>query len=107
MNRYIDADKLKETLASYHPFTTKQELKFGKIIKIINEESTADVRENIKGEWIEIETSFEKYKPKDCFSLELKKYIRKKYKCSICGKEKQYKDNFCPECGADMRQVKQ
>jgi rRNA maturation endonuclease Nob1 len=42
-------------------------------------------QEIIKGEWLEIENSL------------------KKYKCSICGKEKQYKDNFCPNCGADMR----
>lgn len=25
MSRYIDVDKLKETLANYNPFTTKQE----------------------------------------------------------------------------------
>lgn len=107
MSRYIDADRLKETLANYHPFTTKQELKFNKIINLINEEPTADTIGGIKGEWLEIKTAFEKYKPAGCFSLESKKYIRKKYKCSICGKEKQYKDNFCPNCGADMREVKE
>jgi len=46
---------------------------------------TSIKHENTKGEWLEIENSL------------------KKYKCSICGKEKQYKDNFCPNCGADMR----
>lgn len=50
---------------------------------------TSIKQEIIKGEWLEIENSL------------------KKYKCSICGKEKQYKDNFCPNCGADMREVKE
>ena len=48
----------------------------------------ADVRENVKGEWI--------------FPYGDKKYKR----CSVCGRvfySIPYNTNFCPSCGADMR----
>ena len=48
----------------------------------------ADVRENVRGEWI--------------FPYGDKKYKR----CSVCGRvfySIPYNTNFCPECGADMR----
>lgn len=49
---------------------------------------TADVRENVRGEWI--------------FPYGDKKYKR----CSVCGRvfySIPYNTNFCPNCGADMR----
>lgn len=48
----------------------------------------ADVRENVRGEWI--------------FPYGDKKYKR----CSVCGSvfySIPYNTNFCPNCGADMR----
>lgn len=78
MSRYIDADKLKETLANYHPFTTKQELKFNKIIKIINEEPTVEATEKITGEWIfkeEIKEALEKQIPKKPEIIEGKMWV--------------------------------
>lgn len=96
MSRYIDADKLKETLANYHPFTTKQELKFNKIIKIINEEPTVEARENIKGKWQTVSIGCD----------------TNKIRCTICKQttsvpaDRTRKLNFCPECGADMREVR-
>ena len=48
----------------------------------------ADVRENVRGEWI--------------FPYGDKKYKR----CSVCGSvfySIPYNTNFCPSCGADMR----
>ena len=48
----------------------------------------ADVRENVRGEWI--------------FPYEDKKYKR----CSVCGKtfySIPATSNYCPNCGADMR----
>ena len=48
----------------------------------------ADVRENVRGEWI--------------FPYEDKKYKR----CSVCGKtfySIPATSNFCPNCGAEMR----
>ena len=90
MNRYIDADNLKET------FAIKQDLTFNKIIKIINEEPKADVRENIKGEWKTVSIG--------CDTNEIR--------CTACKQitsvpaDRTRKLNFCPECGADMREVK-
>ena len=97
MSRYIDADKLKESLANFHPFTTKQELTFDKIIKIINEEQIADIRGNIKGEWKTVSIGCD----------------TNKIRCTACKQitvvpaDRTRKLNFCPECGADMREVKE
>ena len=97
MNRYIDADNLKETFANYHPFATKQDLTFNKIIKIINEEPKADVRENIKGEWKTVSIG--------CDTNEIRCTACKQITSVPASRVK--KLNFCPECGADMREVKE
>ena len=31
-------------------------------------------------------------------------YDADRWKCSKCGRTEQYKENFCPNCGADMRE---
>lgn len=93
MARYIDADKLlrPEILHLYY------HLPNGDIaIPIIDIKNapTADVRENVRGEWGIIE------EPDGYYHTE----------CDICGqyleedvfmRGKKY--NFCPNCGADMR----
>jgi len=112
MSRYIDIDEVsKYPIRRNHYDKVNGSLDFvngiESVIEYIENIPTADVRENIKGKWTEIQTAFEKYKPAGCFSFELKKYTRKKYRCSNCGKTKQYKENFCPNCGADMREVKE
>lgn len=48
--------------------------------------SGADLRENVRGEWIEHSYT----------------YI---VKCSVCDAGSQSKSNFCPNCGADMRKA--
>ena len=109
MSRYIDADKLCYYIQMERNPYGKPTIPYKsgvKVLRIIERQFNANVRENIKGNWIEIKTAFEKYKPAGCFSFELKKYTRKKYKCSNCDKTKQYKENFCPSCGADMREAK-
>lgn len=61
---------------------------FDKIIETL----TADVRENVKGEWISkmVECSRENYDQVFC--------------CSVCGVSNDWRrTNFCPHCGADMR----
>lgn len=78
MSRYIDADKL------------QRHGKRGGVVywKDIEAQPTADVRENVRGEWI--------------FPYGDKKYKR----CSVCGRvfySIPYNTNFCPNCGADMR----
>ncbi len=33
------------------------------------------------------------------------KYNENGYKCSMCGEHSNYEENFCPNCGADMKGV--
>lgn len=91
MSRYIDADKLQEEYKKLHD---------GKLSLLIDTEPTADVRENVKGEWIEDN-------PREKSMM---------WRCSVCGRiayyptigeRKSYKKHcgydYCPNCGADMR----
>lgn len=89
MSRYIDADKLKETLANYHPFTTKQELKFNKIIKIINEEPTVEAAEKITEE---IKEALEKQIPKQVKKIRHETILG--YAVAV----------YCPFCGGSVWQ---
>ena len=104
MSRYIDADKLINELepviksAAFKNRNIRSNV--NKCWEIVNNQPTADVRENVKGEWIEDNP-------------------RKKsmmWRCSVCGRiayyptigeRKSYKKhcgyNYCPNCGADMR----
>lgn len=91
--RPIDADLLKQSI----PRTKMDEFENCRYCRLLDEEQvkdlidampTADVRENVRGEWI--------------FPYGDKKYKR----CSACGKtfySIPATSNFCPNCGADMR----
>ena len=82
MSRYIDADKLKIIYAS------KDVEKFADAFnKFVDDIPTADVRENVMGEWIDM--------------LDSELFVFKK--CSLCGETGVKTMNFCPNCGADMR----
>ena len=98
MSRYIDADKLMLHLNDYKLQVSpswKDDwekmvscLVIDTCMEAVKEQPTADVRENVRGEWI--------------FQYEDKKYKR----CSACGKtfySIPATSNFCPNCGADMR----
>lgn len=64
----------------------------GIITDVKAEVEGADVRENVKGEWI-----YRKYQLKNDEALGW-------FQCSACGHASWTKeDNFCPNCGADMR----
>ena len=85
MSRYIEAEKLKTDLdGSGYCYNNWLDVE-----GIIDNQPTADVRENVKGEWIEITD-------KDAPIT---------YACSVCGAGIDYRGfaNFCPNCGADMR----
>ena len=90
MSRYIDADKLYEDMqwSIQHDMYDKP---FDYLAEI-DCQPTADVRENVKGEW----TKEAGYVAGD-----------REWKCSICGETfwngsmKRY--HYCPNCGADMR----
>ena len=92
--RYIDADKLKQhyTWIRYADSETADLFD-----NIIDQQPTADVRENVRGEWI-IKT--------DGFVIKRVWGV-----CSECGNTLDFSGvnagrgdaNFCPNCGADMR----
>lgn len=78
MSRYIDIEQLN----LHQPIND--------LIWDICHEKPADVRENVRGEWI------------------VKKDIINCSVCKRCSWSKSYEDlvrsfNFCPNCGADMR----
>lgn len=111
MSRYIDAEALLDTLFKRYceDCDKRKGIKNGKweiIYQVgeapckacntddtkceIEEEPTADVRENVHGEWID------DYDPANFGEF--------RYKCSKCGaRTVERADNFCYQCGADMR----
>ena len=105
--KYIDADKLMKSM--YHrAFETDGDtmwqsgcwVRYRAIEQTVKEQPTADVRENVRGEW------------RDCdgnpVELNLGSPTRSCW-CSKCGAWLTASDEyyvigkFCPNCGADMR----
>ena len=119
MSRYIDADRLIEEINK----RITAAIKWGKKaetddIKVRAEQaiatfceasltvkkiSTADVRENVRGEWIEFDSDEDKY---DIIKCSCCKHIFTvdSYHWTDIGFVKD-DFNFCPNCGADMRQM--
>lgn len=102
MSRYIDADIAKEKLKEYC-VDNDSAIQYWYDLMGIDEcidynVPTADVRENVRGEWIAHELGGHHHKT-----------ILWGHDCSICGhwivvgEEKIKEYNFCPNCGADMR----
>ena len=91
MSRYIDADKLMKTLEEDIPITDNPVEVMVSVISTVEEQPTADVRENVMGEWQKVDEQpyFRKHFHKVC--------------CSVCRKQGYDYWNFCPNCGADMR----
>lgn len=92
MPRYIDADLLQEDFKADHG---------GKRSLMIDTQPTADVRENVRGEWIDCEVVHDR---KDAKITDWQQA-----RCSICGKwhTTPYMYNwdhfeYCPNCGAQM-----
>lgn len=81
MSRYIDADKLKK----FFPDDGEGNWTYNVTAKsYIDSQPTADVRENVHGEWI--------------FN-----HMSQLWECSNCHKEEIRTTDFCPKCGADIR----
>ena len=89
MSRYIDADLLQEDFKEDHG---------GKRSLMIDTQPTADVRENVRGEWIDDgihgDWAWETDGHGVCWQI---------WKCSRCGRGTKIRSNFCPSCGAEMR----
>lgn len=78
MSRYIDAFKLKKKLREIR----QRSITIDRMLKIIDEQPTADVQEVRRGNWF------------DKGSLSCR--------CSECGCKSNRESNFCPNCGAKM-----
>lgn len=86
MNRYINAGNLLTKIKAYRPYQYLGEDALSYAIKMVELEPTADVRENVRGEWIDAKYPFSK--------------------CSICGCYFDTANNeakFCPNCGCSMK----
>lgn len=93
MSRYIDADELKQHYAWWN---NEDKETFD---EIVDAQPTADVRENVKGEWEHWGSPFSD-----------ESEVIDTIVCSVCGArfiepkdETKEEYNFCPNCGADMR----
>lgn len=98
MSRYIDAENIlyssvmvEEDNGNYRKMwiATKED---------IDAIPTADVRENVKGEWIDCgvhgDWAWEMDGHGNCWHI---------WKCSKCEYKTEHCNNYCPNCGADMR----
>ena len=96
--RYIDADKI-----LYTDLSEGRGVCWVTFMDWIKEMPTADVRENVKGRWVEVVDRTEMY------DKEGVKTWGMLFQCNQCGfvlnavegHTGQY--NYCPNCGADMR----
>lgn len=91
MSRYIDADDYEVQLKIDNHLNGYTDL--ARALHILRYQKTVDVRENVKGRWIENDLNA------TCgFHIP-------SVKCSICGEIAPcvYGYNYCPNCGADMR----
>lgn len=77
MSRHIDAD-------AYIKYCDEHWIPLN--VDAVKAQPTADVRENVRGDWIHISDGY-------CDFL----------KCSQCGKATDSKSNYCPNCGAEMK----
>ena len=92
MSRYIDADAFEvfgynKTEGASEEYNDGFDDGVQYVLECIDNVPTADVRENIKGEWIYKGLDFE---------------IDSLYQCSACKHYHWSKSNYCPNCGAEM-----
>ena len=110
MSRCIDADwiiqkleRWRGQLAETYGENDEYVLCLGEVLMKLDDAPTADVRENVKGMWVEVVDRTEMY------DKEGVKTWGMLFQCNQCGfvlnaiegHTGQY--NYCPNCGADMR----
>ena len=93
--KYINALETKYELSLFF-LCEKEEgesVTLEEIVQVIDRMDSVDVRENIHGEWEMVEFFDDEYE----------------YRCSNCMSQYDMptKTNFCPHCGADMRERKE
>lgn len=92
MSRYIDADGIQYTMLYKENWITNTGLEKQGVWKDdIDKIPTADIRENVRGEWLPDMI----YNGEDewCF-----------FECSNCKYKADKHYNFCPNCGAKMEE---
>ena len=90
MSRYIDADYLYQTMNGQD-----EEFSLIDALQMIEDFPTADVRENVHGEWL-----IDEYNAEYCSSCGRHPYNDGEY--YVAG----WYSDFCPNCGVDMRTKK-
>ena len=107
MSRYIDADSITEELRAWQEAMKKRGNEtmaedYEHCIDLIHQEPTADVRENVGGEWVIVVDRTEMYDKEGVKTWGIL------FQCNQCGfvlnaiegHTGQY--NYCPSCGAQM-----
>ena len=91
MSRYIDADKTLKAITSQFDDCVC----IADVIYVFDNQPTADVRENVSGEWIDRSVRKRYANGHDTYEVFVE--------CSNCECLTDIKSDFCPDCGADMR----
>lgn len=93
--RLVDADKFRSELDNHYPFTKDEQSKHGMadiakstVLFVLNAMPTVDAVPVVRGTWIFVHCGMYK-QCSECQSI---------YENDGCP------DNFCPHCGADMRE---
>ena len=99
MSRYIDAEILLDAMRHITLGETDVARSEMKIVHYIcHMPHIDDVRENVRGEWIDCgvhgDWAWETDGHGNCWHI---------WKCSQCGYKTEQCSNYCPNCGADMR----
>jgi len=107
MSRYIDAEELKKRWYESHGITEDDRgaffVGYSELPRFIDSQPTADVRENVKGEWKHHPNK--NFREWDVCSACRIGSKRREYGFNDDGREwvTEYNFNFCPNCGASMR----
>lgn len=97
MPRYIDADALKHELCIRQHMLNADSL--WKTLEIMDAQPTADVVERKRGKWL---SHYEYCQKKGMMPSGLIAF----WWCDLCEQGVEHPTNFCPSCGADMREEK-
>ena len=101
MSRYIDAEYNLHDLPNYYDFSDEGLLEITEALRSI---PTADVRENVKGEWIYVGLDVAgkyMYQCSHCKAIIYEPEFLINYdKAQLLGN----RFNYCPNCGAEMSQ---
>ena len=114
MSRLIDADALKaamiETLEQIkaNPKMDGREMHIiagiAMLGEMIDDSPTIDAVPVVRGKWIP-DYDYTEYDFDGCTPLPEPRKFQDGWQCSLCGQYEPSETNFCPNCGADMRQT--